>query len=392
MVRGYQSLSALVALAVLVGCPSGSPRTPDSESTGVDAAVDVPVAVPEPSSSVALDTELDALLGRMASECKFVGPGGSPRACAALDKEADKTVHDHGIDTLDTLTEALLNAPRKKRLAAGWLILTNYPSSVLGPAARRPQSFSEESVRRLLDAVRKNRTKGEGAHTYSEVAVNLAVIKGMNDEARAMIDALDDETVKGNAIKGLMRYGRLNNIELVKKYAADPNPTIRKAALGAPATISQWSNADKRVLCPWMLKYLPEPHTQILANAMLTCGGEYIDKLLDEAEVRVRAGTYKRPFAFAIREVCSRTFFGQKKSRSPEQCERTHKFLTDLVENTQAAAAVRAFALSSIAYSWRDAQSLKLMRRYEKSKNPELRKAAKREIEFLRKRMQSKKK
>jgi hypothetical protein len=385
-----------MGLLLAAGCDQEAGQTPVQPQPGEPGATPTPDSpappptagpAPTPADAPVYDAALDALLAEAQASCEIGIPGSSPAKCDELDKRIDAHLGEHGLATLDSLTRPLLGEDLKAKALAGWYLLANYPSGAVPAAAKEPDRVSEAAVLRLIQAVEKNPTPQLGAHSYAQIAAHLGTLKGLVPRVLQMVDALENEQVKSNAVQGLMRYGRLAVFDKLAELAAGPSRRVAAAALRAPLHMLNWTEAEKIALCPWYQDHLPAAEGELLepvAQGLLRCGGPFVGKLLDEAEARARKKTYTRPLSFALREVCSKTLFSAGQGADEALCNRTKKVLQLVADQKGLDIKERAFAVDCIAYAWRDAWALKLMKtKYAKSKEKEIAAAGKKAIPFL---------
>ena len=118
---------------------------------------------------------------------------------------------------------------------------------------------------------------------------------------------------------------------------------------------------------------------------MLSCGGKYIDSLLDEGEKRLASSNrFTRDDYLLYRDVCFTPIKGMIKEAGKEaQCERTAQFLENAVNNEKVESRDRGLALFAIYYQRRNAKSMKVMQKYKDHADENIRKYARDSIKSL---------
>jgi hypothetical protein len=228
---------------------------------------------------------------------------------------------------------------------------------------------------------------GNRATRLAVPVTHIATIAGSFDELYAVADAHATKDARANVYRNLLVFGSLKAFDKVKEVAEKvPEHTV--AALDAATKLgAKATDEEKAAVCPWAQGYLAHQDLRVAAEAgeaMVFCKGKYIDALLAEAETRVANKQYKDPFAMQMREPCFEFIQDVTKMAANEkQCDAVYAFLEKAANDPNVDDATRGLALWNIYYQRRDAKTLKLMRKYEKSPNKEVAKRAKEAIVSL---------
>ncbi len=234
----------------------------------------------------------------------------------------------------------------------------------------------------FLDALAKDDSY---AVRLATPATNLAMLAGVKDRLIKVTDGLANTPARNNSYRAFMEFGRLDGFDKLKEVAKNKDFTV--AALAAPRNMYEWTGPEKAAICPWAKSFLGEAALPVAAEAgydVIKCKGEYVDALLDEGEKRLKNKQFDEPFAMVFREVCFEFISGVtgQAGRDP-QCKRNYEFLEKVTNDESVKPEVRGRSLWNIYYQRRDKESLALMRKYEKHKNPEISKRAKEAIQSL---------
>ncbi|HRG98371.1 MAG TPA: hypothetical protein PLR99_19100 [Polyangiaceae bacterium] len=214
---------------------------------------------------------------------------------------------------------------------------------------------------------------------------DLAFLAGQKTRLFKVTDGLHNTPARNTAYRTFMEFGRLDAFEKLKEVAKDKDFTV--AALAAPRNMYDWTGAEKAAICPWAKGFLGDASLAIAAEAgydAIKCKGEYVDALQDEGDKRLKNKQFDEPFAMVFREVCFEFIGGVTgQAGANPQCKRNYAFLERVTNDESVKPEVRGRSLWNIYYQRRDKESLALMRKYEKHKNPEISKRAKEAIQSL---------
>jgi hypothetical protein len=216
-------------------------------------------------------------------------------------------------------------------------------------------------------------------------ATDLAFIAGQKERLFKVTDGLHNTPARNTAYRTFMEFGRLDAFEKLKEVAKDKDFTV--AALAAPRNMYDWTGPEKAAICPWAKSFLDNASLPIAAEAgydAIKCKGEYVDALQDEGDKRLKNKQFDEPFAMVFREICFEFIGGiTGQAGANPQCKRNYAFLERVTNDESVKPEVRGRSLWNIYYQRRDKESLALMRKYEKHKNPEIAKRAKEAIQSL---------
>lgn len=170
-------------------------------------------------------------------------------------------------------------------------------------------------------------------------------------------------------IKSLMVAARLRLFPTVAALAKSGNVAQLDHALSAVEAMPEWTDADRKVICPWLMGFLEHPKGAVQRHAgglLVNCKGAYLDAVLDKGQKALEAGGFKltRPFATVFAKPCA----SSSGPGTPEQCKRLFSFLKAGVAHEEVDWKVRGHFVDFIDRQFtRDRAMLDLMRTYEKS-------------------------
>ena len=289
--------------------------------------------------------------------------------------------------TIATMAVALNDENAKKRTVAADVLGSKH-SSGWGNEAK-PGSISKDVATELLAAVPKL-GKYQGRRSITAVAY-AAGLAGETDGLIKTLDASDDSYLKNSGYQASMFYGRMAVFPKIEELAASDDAEVKLAAVSAAANFYKYTDAEKADLCPWAVAQLAADDPGVKESAIFEqagyvlqrCGGEWIDKLLDFGEKQLKDhDRFDRRYYFVFRGLCF-SMMGEKPAANDAQCARNYKFLEKAANHKKLTGQNRAFALDAIPYQRRDKKSMKLMKKYKKSKVPELKKTAEKAIKML---------
>jgi hypothetical protein len=216
--------------------------------------------------------------------------------------------------------------------------------------------------------------------------VQAASLADLDAEAYAVLEAHDDEYFVLAGWTASTTYGRLKPFDKLDAMAKSGDPKKLLAAVSALNALPSPTGDENAKICPWAEPYLgadaPEvEESEIFEQAgyILTgCRGEWIDKLLAFGEAQRAKNRFDRRYYFVFRDMCFGGFMGgeENANATEAQCEANYAFLEKVVNTEGVPAEGRGLALGAIGYQRRDEKSLKLMKKYLKSKVPEIKETA----------------
>ncbi len=362
--------------------------TPKTDKAPEKAPEKAPAA-----SNIKVDDEIMAAIKIIASSCEFNDRG----SYSCKNKEDDKLfreLYGYGdkkkdlVASLGTVAVAMADTDVKIQIVAAKLLGSKY-SSGWGPKVEVGQV--DKAVSQLMrDALPKLGMYQQ--RSAVSATVYASSLSDSDAEAHTFLEALKDEFTRNKGWGSSMRYGRMKAFEKVKGLAATEDPKLILVAVRAGNGLYNATDAEKAELCPWAHSFLgsdPEDAKESdifeQSGSILTqCSGEWIDKLLDWGEQQRAKNHFDRKYYFVYRELCHSVMRGvDKVAATPKQCERNWKFLEKTANTKGIDAQFRAWALDSISYSRRDEKSYKLMKKYSKSKVPEIKKVAQDAVKML---------
>lgn len=402
---------AISASLVLSACGKKKDKAPDNENNKSGATSTPPKTDTKPKEepkkaafSPTMDKDVVAALDAVIANCDTKYTYG--RECKGDEqKKLDKLMRDKRLNALDTLIALVLDTSKDNKLRQLAAYELDYHMKYAVSDIEKGKFKANEAT---ADALIKAATSEEPSREnkisryFITTAVHYNNLLKRYDKVKELVNGIDAKKssdhkwVKYYGVENVMKYGRMNQFDLVKKYAEDSETQMQRAAFKAPRNMYKWTDTEDKDICTWAEGYLSKDDKAIDAGptwVLLKCKdrAKYGPMILEEAKKRGKAGTFARPFTFAFRELCSRSFFGSKTKTDEETCKRSKKLLLIVTNDEKIKDFERAMALGSIAYQWRDEESLKLMKKYSKHKNKEIAKMATREVDMLEKWLKKKK-
>ncbi len=167
---------------------------------------------------------------------------------------------------------------------------------------------------------------------------------------------------------------------------ASASKTLASSALRSFRKMYDVTDEEKAQICPWIAGYLGDSRLEVFEVAgygAIRCGGEYVDKLLDEGERRLsESHEFTRTHYFVFRDVCF-SFMGEKTAGQQAQCDRNYAFLQKAVDDDAVDSEFRSLALDAIDYQRRDATTKALAKKYLRHKDEKVAGRAKEIVEKL---------
>ncbi len=288
--------------------------------------------------------------------------------------------------TIATFATALADDDAKKRTVAAYVLGSKFTS---GWGDVKKGALEKAVADVMLGAVpRLGQYQGRRAITAVSYAAGLA---DHTDKLIETLDASKDAYLKNSGYKASMFYGRMAMFPKIQELAKSDDAEVRLAAVSAAANFYKYTDEEKAELCPWAVEQMPGDGDEVEESAIFEqagyvlqrCGGEWVDKLLDFGEKQLKEkNRFDRRYYFVFRNICF-SMMGEKSAGDDKQCKRNYKFLEKAANNKKLSSQNRAFALDAIPYQRRDKKSLKLMKKYAKNKDPEIKKTAQEAIKML---------
>ncbi len=128
--------------------------------------------------------------------------------------------------------------------------------------------------------------------------------------------------------------------------------------------MQKWTLESQDLLCPWLASKLPEmsgewdagPARSIVYGCLEV--ERWLVPILDESLARVKKGTYAKPLSRVIPTMCSTNkASGDPFKTNPVVCAKTREVLAAAAAGRKVAADERAFAASTLADIFPDAQT-----------------------------------
>lgn len=409
------TLAAVLAITTvgLVGCSKEKNDESNSEATATkttagnaettSTAVDPKATDPAPpakekavpATDIKIDEEVMAEIKSIASTCEVL-PERMTVTCANKEDETLKNVfYGYGdkakdrVATIGTFAVALSDKDPKIQTIAAKLLGSKF-SQGWGPKVAVGQV--DASVAALLRAAIPTLPGDYPARNAVVATVYASSLSDTDAEMHAFLEGAEDEHVQRSGWEATMFYGRMKAFDKVQALAASGEPKKILTAVTAANNMFKYTDEERAKVCPWAHALLGADAEDVKesdifeeAGYVLTkCSGEWVDKLLDWGEAQEEKNVFDRKYYFVYRELCHSVMKGvDKVGATPEQCNRNFAFLEKAANNKGIEPKFRAWALDSISYARRDEASYKLMKKYKKSKVPEIKKVAEDALEML---------
>lgn len=378
-------LALVLALAALsVATPACKKKNKDAADTGTDTSEhsehsestdDTPAAAPLKPNRALME-----LLKKIPDGCTVSVDSASVYSCKNKEDQAitDFIRKERPKDLYETYASLLSSKDAKMRAVAVAEAANTF--STMDKDSRK-----SNATKAVANAFLDELAKDDGiAYRLAPPAVDLGFIAGLGSRVIKVTDKINTNA-RNAAYRTFMEYGRMEAFPKLQEVAKEKDFAV--AALSAPRSMYEWTDSEKNKICPWAKGYLSDASNSTAAEAAYTaikCKGEYIDALLDEGETRVKNKQFDNPFAMTFREICFEFIGGVTgQAGGNPQCKRNYAFLEKVTNDATVKPEVRGMSLWNIYYQRRDKESLALMRKYEKSKVPEIAKRAKEAIDSL---------
>lgn len=222
-------------------------------------------------------------------------------------------------------------------------------------------------------------------------AVLASTLAGQTDELFVALDRADQTELRPVGYRYVMTHGRLAAFDKIQQLVKDSNSALSFAALEAPRNMYGWTEAEKAAICPWAAALLKDPRPNVATRAaglLSSCGGDFVDALLDRGEQALKAGRFNAGELGAFRDLCSAANLRDASAASEKQCARNRALLNDVIAVKKLDSQTRSMALASLAYQWPDDKTLKLARSLLKDADKSLAEHADRTVKRLEQRKQ----
>lgn len=359
-------MSASLTLLCLSACKAGGPQ--------VDAEI------MQAFEGVIANCEVSAS-GNTVTQCKNEEMKNLKKMFQA---QGQQPAQKDKIKAIDTFAHALTHEKPEMGVVAS---STMY--SVMRNFGKNPDKtqFQAAPVQRLIEAVGKS-PKYQAAQALRGT-VHAAMLADQSNALYTMMDGHSYDQIPILGYPHIMRYARMDAFPKVQELAKSAQEeNMLRAAFKAPKNMPKPTEQELGVICPWAKGYLSDPRDGAYLGAgrlMLSCGGEYIDALLDEGEKRLaEQDRFTRDDYLLYRDVCFTPIKGMIKEAGKEaQCQRTADFLEAAVNNEKVASRDRGLALFAIYYQRRNAESMKVMQKYKDHADENIQKYARDSIKSL---------
>ena len=335
-----------------------------------------------------IDAEIKADLDAIVANCEINVSGASVGTCPNDEKKklTDKFELDQGKRAkdrgaaVDTFAAALGDPKPELQTATAAVLYSGYQSmpdvTSVDPAA----------ATRLIQAWAK--LPRYQANQALPAVVFSAMLSGSDEVANTLYAAVEahPDANKTEAWSKLMTHGRVRALPKLKTLAASDDAATATAALTSFRNTYDVTDEEKAEICPWIAEYLGDERLEVFEAAgygAIRCGGEWVDKLLDEGEKRLsESHEFNRTHYMVFRDVCF-SFMGEKTPGQQAQCDRNFKYLQAAVDDTAVESEFRSYALDAIYYQRRDATTKALAQKYLKNKDEQVAARAKEIVDKL---------
>lgn len=286
-----------------------------------------------------------------------------------------------------TLTAALTDSNPGLQVAAANLMNGAFRSP-WGPDLKSGAVTVTEAKALLAAALKSPKAVARQAVPGAVLAATLA---GQTDDLFAALDRADETELRPLGYRYVMTHGRLAVFGKVQQLVKDNNSALSFAALEAPHNMYGWTQTEKAAICPWAAELLKDPRPNVATRAaglLSSCGGEFVDALLERGEKALKGGQFNAGELGAFRDLCSAANLREAGSATEKQCGRNRDLLDDVVGAKKLDSQTRSMALASLAYQWPDDKTLKLAQSLLKDSDKSLAEHADRTVKRLEQRKQ----
>jgi hypothetical protein len=320
-----------------------------------------------PAAAAKLDLELLELLKGLSTACKVDAAEGS---LSCPQGENRRLTTDFASNkrkrppAIATLAAALSDANPALQTVTANLLNTAFRAPWADATVGMVEAADARALLQAALAVPKPL-----ARQALPAAVNAGFLAGIADEVYAALDKADPAELRPLGYRYVMTHGRLAAFAKVQELVKDPSPALAFAALDAPRNMFDWNEAEKAAICPWaatLTKEAPPTVGARAASLLSSCGGEFVDQLLERGEKSLKAGELKTSELAPYRDLCSAAGLRQPGAATDAQCERNRKLLTSIIAAKKLDSQTRSLALVSVAYQWPDDKTLKLAKSLQK--------------------------
>lgn len=395
-----------IACSLVLGCERPEPpkQTAPDSARAPQADQGAPAqAPPEDKPSTEAPTDAASALARLATSCEFDNKL-TPRVCEGYKKTAfDKLINQQRLEALPALVAALEGSDAAQKKAAGYTFQRLMPY-IIADAVRleKPLGFDEEPPPPKLDKklIERLITTTKALSQDQDAAVASAVIRvtveagtmlDMDDAVRDLLAAFDPDKnekhmwPKYYGVRSAMKYGRMGFFPEVKATLGSNHKQLKLAAFEAPNQMKKWTDSESKEICAWAASLIKQDDSEWNAGParlLLRCNDAVNMRavLLDEATRRFNDGRYGRPFAFAMSTICTPSVWEVTPNPPKTVCIRAEMLLKKIIASDKIKPRERAYAVTSYAKQFENAETLKYLQELTKSKEPLVVKAAKAEL------------
>lgn len=374
--RARSIVSKLLPISVLLlgflsaGCKCGrEEQKPVEKPEQIDAE---PALPPDVDAGLLSDLKEAALLCKAAEGKTRIDCQGGEKSALVLSFNRGQRKR---IASLPTFAFALKDPDEKLKALAAAVLYASFRTD-LGPEAK-PEAVSKELSKQLLEAAL---ALPDSMSMQAIPAATHAAL--LSDQKQLLFDALDQGVavqVKTMAYRYMMVYGRLSVFERISAAAKDPGAAVVLAAVESPRNMQNWTQEEQAAICPWARTLLEDARPPVAGNAaavLSNCAGGELDALLDRVTKVQKENQFSYLHATALRDICGDVRKGRPVPASDAQCERVRKLQTEAARDSDLEGRVRAMALSTMAHTWPDAQTLEVAKKLAKEKNVEVARSA----------------
>ena len=382
------SLSLLALCAQLTAC-SGCKRKPPAPK--VEGGLEEPVAAPVEEVDPG-----DEVFRAVAERCE-VTSANQIKNCQGEEYDAFITyVRSQGIDIVPRVTEGLVHGTTTQRQISAQILRDFIPTVM---ATAHEDRIAEGDARALLQVLQdQNPVSSTFGLAIAAPVISLATLKGLDAEVRQTIQGFDPSSNRATmwmhlaTLKGYASQARLDAFDLIRGAAEDERPEMKGGAIEAAMAIPDWSEEEAATLCEWvstMIDYESGREIKDLPSKMLLqCPRDtWHEALVEQAEARVKAKTYARPFVDHFRFTCPKN--PELSTREDELCARQYELLLRVSKSEDFPEAERKYALAMIGDRFIDEKTVADLTQISKTRSAEIAQFAKTMSDRVSKRLEA---
>jgi hypothetical protein len=242
--------------------------------------------------------ELEAL----AAKCMYMEKNDTISCGSSALASLRSRITEAGPDALETLLAAALSGSPRLAALAGPQLSKAYENS-LGEAVEGAP-IPPRVVSALLDSLGK--LPPIAAVRVASAATFVATREKRLDALGKILERRSE--MRTTILPRLMRYGRLEAFEEVKRWAMSDDEKTALSAVKAPQLMENWSDDECKQLAPWLQSLLDHKSLDVRGQAaglLLSCGDDSVKRAFSWFESALRDKQLAREGVFAFGRRCS---------------------------------------------------------------------------------------